>query len=146
VSSILLGISHWPIQLSGTIQEQVRIAGKIFSGTTGTSTNGVLNMSAVFWLLVIAMNIWLVYQGLSGGIEKFCQFALPAMGVLAMTVLRFGAQRFGLIIVYLGRHQRSRAIEILDQAQLRIVLHRMSGLAYFKVSGFQPAWLSGYGR
>jgi hypothetical protein len=37
--------------------------------------------------------------------------------------LWFGAQRFGLIIVYLGRHQRSRAIEILEQAQLRIVLH-----------------------
>ena len=44
-------------------------------------------MSAVFWLLVVAMNIWLVYRGLSGAIEKFCQFALPAMGVLAMIVL-----------------------------------------------------------
>ncbi len=45
------------IQLRGTIQEQVHAAGKIFGDTTGTTTNGVLNMSAVFWLLVVAMNI-----------------------------------------------------------------------------------------
>ena len=75
------------IQLRGTIQEQVQAAGKIFGDTTGTTTNGVLNMSAVFWLLVVAMNIWLVYRGLSGGIEKFCQFAFPTMGILAMIVL-----------------------------------------------------------
>ena len=75
------------IRLTGTIQEQVQSAGKIFGDTTGTSSNGVLNMSAVFWLIVVALNIVLVYRGLKGGIEKFCQFALPAMGVLSMIVL-----------------------------------------------------------
>jgi neurotransmitter:Na+ symporter, NSS family len=75
------------IQLTGTIQEQVQAAGKIFGETTGTSTNGALNMSAVFWRIVVALNIVLVYGGLKGGIEKFCQFALPAMGVLSMIVL-----------------------------------------------------------
>ena len=44
-------------------------------------------MSSVFWLIVVALNIILVYRGLSGGIEKFCQFALPAMAVLAVIVL-----------------------------------------------------------
>ena len=33
------------------------------------------------------LNIILVYRGLSGGIEKFCRFALPAMAVLAIIVL-----------------------------------------------------------
>ena len=75
------------IRLTGTIQEQVQSAGKIFGDTTGTSSNGVLNMSAVFWLIVVALNIVLVYRGLKGGIEKFCQFAFPAMGVLSMIVL-----------------------------------------------------------
>ena len=58
-----------------------------FGHATGTNTDGVLNMSAVFWLIVVAINIILVYRGLSGGIEKFCQFALPAMAILAVIVL-----------------------------------------------------------
>ena len=36
---------------------------------------------------MVALNIILVYRGLSGGIEKFCSFALPAMAVLAVIVL-----------------------------------------------------------
>lgn len=44
-------------------------------------------MSAVFLVLVVSLNITLVYRGLRGGIEKFCQFALTAMAVLAVIVL-----------------------------------------------------------
>ena len=75
------------VQLSGSIGEQVKAAGTFFGNATGTSTDGVLNMSAVFWMIVVALNIVLVYRGLKGGIEKFCQFALPAMAVLAVIVL-----------------------------------------------------------
>lgn len=75
------------VALSGPIEEQVRTAATFFGQTTGTDSNGVLNMSTVFWIIVVAMNIVLVYRGLSGGIEKFCQFALPAMAVLALIVL-----------------------------------------------------------
>ena len=75
------------VQLSGSIGEQVKDAGTFFGNATGTSTDGVLNMSAVFWLIVVALNIVLVYRGLKGGIEKFCQFALPAMAILAVIVL-----------------------------------------------------------
>jgi NSS family neurotransmitter:Na+ symporter len=75
------------IHLEGSITDQVRAAGQFFGETTGTNENGVLHISALFWLIVVALNIWLVYRGLSGGIEKFCQFALPAMGILAMLVL-----------------------------------------------------------
>ena len=70
------------VTLTGLIEEKVRGARVFFGQTTGTDTNGVLNMSSVFWLIVVALNIILVYRGLSGGIEKFCQFALPAMAVL----------------------------------------------------------------
>ncbi len=75
------------VSLSGGIGEQVRSAALYFGEATGTSTNGLLNMSAVFWLIVVSLNIVLVYRGLSGGIEKFCQFALPAMAILAVIVL-----------------------------------------------------------
>lgn len=75
------------VQLTGSIEEQTRAAAALFSETTGTNTNGVMNMSAVFWLVVVALNIALVYRGLKGGIEKFCQIALPAMALLAVIVL-----------------------------------------------------------
>ncbi|HEY1583987.1 MAG TPA: hypothetical protein VGF73_12905 [Chthoniobacterales bacterium] len=75
------------VRLNGSIAEQVTAAATFFGSATGTSTNGVLNMSAVFWLIVVALNIILVYRGLKGGIEKFCQFALPAMAILAIIVL-----------------------------------------------------------
>lgn len=75
------------VALTGTIEEQVRTSATFFSQTTGTDTDGVLNMSSVFWLIVVAINIVLVYRGLKGGIEKFCQIALPAMAILAVIVL-----------------------------------------------------------
>ncbi len=75
------------IQLTGPIDQQVHNAAIFFGHATGTNTDGVLNMSAAFWLIVVAINIVLVFRGLSGGIEKFCQFALPAMAVLAVIVL-----------------------------------------------------------
>ena len=62
-------------------------SGKIFASVTGSAENGALNMSGLFWLIVVSVNIFLVYRGLRGGIEKFCQFALPAMAILAVIVL-----------------------------------------------------------
>ena len=75
------------VHLTGSIGDQVKAAGTFFGEATGTSTNGVLNMSVVFWVIVVSLNIVLVYRGLKGGIEKFCQFALPAMAFLAVIVL-----------------------------------------------------------
>ncbi|MEP6821190.1 MAG: sodium:calcium symporter [Chthoniobacterales bacterium] len=75
------------IQLTGSIEHQVVASKEFFGQATGTNTDGVLNLSAAFWLLVVALNIVLVYRGLKGGIEKFCQFALPAMAFLAIIVL-----------------------------------------------------------
>ena len=41
----------------------------------------------MLWALVFAVNITLVYRGISGGIEKFCQLAMPTMAVCAVVVL-----------------------------------------------------------
>jgi NSS family neurotransmitter:Na+ symporter len=75
------------VELTGDITSQTAQAKTFFADATGTGENGVLNMSAVFWLIVVAINVFLVYRGLKGGIEKFCRIALPAMAVLAVIVL-----------------------------------------------------------
>ncbi len=75
------------VQLTGTIEQQTVASAQFFGDATGTNTNGVLNMSAIFWVIVVGINIVLVFRGLKGGIEKFCQFALPAMAILAVIVL-----------------------------------------------------------
>jgi SNF family Na+-dependent transporter len=62
-----------------------------FNDFIGVSADGALfhGLSPALVALVIcfALNFWLVYRGLSGGIEKFCQWALPALVVAALIVL-----------------------------------------------------------
>lgn len=62
-------------------------SGEVFANVTSIAEDGVFNQSALFWVIVVCINIFLVYRGLSGGIEKFCQFAMPAMAILAIIVL-----------------------------------------------------------
>ena len=76
---------------AGGIQQQTEAAGKIFSDTVGLKTNGIHaggNLRTfVLWAIVFSINIALVYRGISGGIEKFCQLAMPTMAVCAVIVL-----------------------------------------------------------
>ncbi|MFM7562322.1 MAG: sodium-dependent transporter, partial [Planctomycetota bacterium] len=62
-----------------------------FEKFTGASNNcdifGPSIETLYFWLITVALNIFLVYRGLSGGIEKFCSLAMPAMAVCAFIVL-----------------------------------------------------------
>lgn len=80
------------VNLGADPSAYVAKSGELFAEVTGIAENGItlggsLHMSVVFWLIVVALNIWLVHRGLSGGIEKFCSFALPAMAILAVIVL-----------------------------------------------------------
>uniref|UniRef100_A0A832HZY5 Sodium:calcium symporter n=1 Tax=Eiseniibacteriota bacterium TaxID=2212470 RepID=A0A832HZY5_UNCEI len=73
------------------IAEQVRVAGDYFNHFVGTSANGVLNAGGgatiVFFAITIAVNLWLVYRGLTKGIEAFVTWAMPLMAVCALVVL-----------------------------------------------------------
>ncbi len=65
---------------------------QLFGHFSGIEQNGVilhggLDPAVVFWLIVFALNLWFVYRGLSGGIELFCRWAMPAMAVCALIVL-----------------------------------------------------------
>jgi SNF family Na+-dependent transporter len=79
------------IDVSSTVAEQTRAASEHYERFTGTAANGALFHDApgtlVFWVVTFAINIYLVYRGLSKGIERFCQWAMPAMAIFAVVVL-----------------------------------------------------------
>jgi SNF family Na+-dependent transporter len=73
------------------IAEQTAAASSYFRGFTGQNEHGVLAHGSMFtfwcWVATFAVNIWLVFRGISKGIEKFCSYAMPAMAVCATIVL-----------------------------------------------------------
>jgi SNF family Na+-dependent transporter len=80
------------IDVSAPIEAQTATAAKFYADTNGSEANGVLTgggsyRTLVFWIITFAVNIWLVYRGISKGIEKFCSWAMPAMAVCALIVL-----------------------------------------------------------
>jgi SNF family Na+-dependent transporter len=67
-------------------------AGDFFAGFIGMKENGValgFRLDQVGWYLaaVFLMNFFLIYRGVSKGIEWFCTYAMPALVVIAVIVL-----------------------------------------------------------
>lgn len=63
-----------------------------YRDVTGLARDGALfdlgtSSTLVAWCLAFTLNLWLVYRGLSKGIEAFCSWAMPAMAVCALVVL-----------------------------------------------------------
>lgn len=62
-----------------------------FNDFIGVAADGALfrGASAALLALVacVAFNFFLIYRGLAGGIEKFCQWAMPALVIAALIVL-----------------------------------------------------------
>ncbi len=79
------------VDAAAPIAEQTAAASQFYSDLTGRADNGIMTGGTletfVFWVITFAVNIWLVYRGLSKGIEKFCSWAMPAMAVCAVIVL-----------------------------------------------------------
>jgi SNF family Na+-dependent transporter len=53
----------------------------------GLLMHGGLHISVVVWLIVFAVNFYLIFRGLSKGIERFCMWAMPLMALCAVVVL-----------------------------------------------------------
>ncbi len=49
--------------------------------------SGKIHTSVIFWVIVFALNFWIVYRGLTKGIESFCNVAMPLMTVCGIIVL-----------------------------------------------------------
>ncbi len=82
-----IGIAH-----NQPVAEQVRVSTQHFVEFTGQQADGSafshgLSELFVFWAITSVCNIWLVYRGLSKGIETFCKWAMPAMAVCGILVL-----------------------------------------------------------
>lgn len=79
------------IDTTTSIDEQTKASSGFFSQFTGMTGDGVVftefGETALFWLTVVAINIYFVFRGLSKGIEKFCSLAMPAMAFCALLVL-----------------------------------------------------------
>ncbi|MFH1110458.1 MAG: sodium-dependent transporter [Planctomycetota bacterium] len=62
-----------------------------FKSYVGQEQNGAvlqgISKSVVFWMLVLAFNFWIIYRGVTKGIESFCNVAMPLMTVLGVVVL-----------------------------------------------------------
>jgi NSS family neurotransmitter:Na+ symporter len=76
---------------TAAIVDQTGRAAQFYSDITGRAANGVISAGTietfVFWVITFSINIWLVFRGISKGIEKFCSYAIPAMAVCAFVVL-----------------------------------------------------------
>jgi SNF family Na+-dependent transporter len=67
--------------------------GEFFAAFTGITENGSglgfngLSQVGIFLLFCFALNFFLIYRGLSKGIELFCKYAMPALVILAVVIL-----------------------------------------------------------
>ncbi len=88
----LFGGNGVGIEAGAPLDVQTKASVGFHDALTGSNADGALFAGGPapivwFWLAVFAINIWLVYRGLSGGIETFCKWAMPAMAVCALIVL-----------------------------------------------------------
>jgi SNF family Na+-dependent transporter len=79
------------IDISEPVADQSARAAEFYGHFTGRGANGVIAggsfSTLVFWGITFAVNIWLVFRGISKGIERFVRFAMPAMAICAFVVL-----------------------------------------------------------
>ncbi len=79
------------VDSAAPVAEQVAASAAYFNHFTGTAANGILNAGGgttiLFFGAAIAVNLFLVYRGLTKGIEAFVTWAMPLMAVLALVVL-----------------------------------------------------------
>lgn len=80
------------VELRGGTEEQVRRSAEIFTQVSGSGADGaifgtLLSPGLACWLAVVLINLWILKRGLSGGIEFFCKWAMPAMAICAVIVL-----------------------------------------------------------
>ncbi len=82
-----IGIDH-----AGTIAEQTAASAAFYNGYTGATGDGTLftgssKFTLFCWIATFAINLTLIFRGLSKGIEKFVTYAMPIMAICAVIVL-----------------------------------------------------------
>ncbi len=79
------------IDMAQPIANQIATSRDFHDQFVGNHANGIVYGGSyetlIFWIITFAINIYLVYRGISKGIERFCSWAMPAMAVCALIVL-----------------------------------------------------------
>jgi len=80
------------IDPAAPVAEQTASSAAFYQSFTGANQDGVLftgdsHFTLLCWVIVFAINIFLIYRGISKGIEKFCTWAMPGMAICALIVL-----------------------------------------------------------
>ncbi len=75
-------------------QSQMQSFLSAFQGLEKNEYFSSMQPAYVFFLVTFALNIFVIYYGIKGGIEKLCRFAMPALflfaGLIAVRVLTLG--------------------------------------------------------
>jgi NSS family neurotransmitter:Na+ symporter len=81
------------IERGAPVAEQVAAANQHFEKFTGVADDGAVFELGLFetmlgfWIVTFVVNAFFLYRGLSKGIEKFCMYAMPLMGLIGIIVL-----------------------------------------------------------
>ncbi len=80
------------VNLGTDAAEYMGQSDKFFINYVGQEADGAAFSSGIssavyFWVFVFAFNYWIIYRGISKGIETFCNIAMPLMTVLGIVVL-----------------------------------------------------------
>lgn len=72
--------------------DYVKNSASIFTSFSGDKSNGLMfedkiHISVCFWIITLTANFALIYRGITKGIEKFCNVAMPIMLICALCVL-----------------------------------------------------------
>ena len=76
------------IDVAQTIEQQTARAGELFTQVASDKSDGFeFNNTLWFWIATFAVNAFLLFRGLSKGIEAFCRAAMPIMVVCGILLL-----------------------------------------------------------
>jgi SNF family Na+-dependent transporter len=80
------------IDLGDNSAEYVQKSAAMFTSFSGDDADGLvfqgnIHISVYFWIVTVVANFILIYRGISKGIEKFCNTAMPIMLLCALCVL-----------------------------------------------------------
>ena len=82
-------VKFWTGQVHLTTADETVAMFKAMSGQAGDGSSLVFSWDAALpWLMIVfVFNFYLIYRGLSGGIEKMCNYGMPLLIVLALVIL-----------------------------------------------------------
>lgn len=90
IESWLLAYSYFAISgkyAAATSQETMKAFLSAFQGLQINEHFNGLGSAYFFFLITFIMNIWILYYGIKGGIEKLCKIAMPMLFIFALIIV-----------------------------------------------------------